>query len=168
MLNLLRRVTAFIAAVTAIPIILICAAFLWSAAALAQDGSGVVTIPWGDLLATLLLYLQDTLLAALLAALTWVVGRVLPSWLAPIIGTARLEQLLTRAIDYAIATTAGAVKGQEVSVNVGNELAAKALRYAVEHGPGWLISWAGGKELLAEKIVARIPAAKDAALTPPR
>lgn len=146
---------------------LICVLYA-SPSAFAQEAGGTtVTIPWGDTLSTILVGFQDTFTVTLLAVLSLVVARM-PGWVTAIMGPAKIEQLLTKAIDYAIATTAGAVKGQELSMDVGNRIAARALRYAVEHGPGWLIEWAGGEKKVGEKIVARLPVAKDAALTPPR
>lgn len=151
----------------AVPAVLILSyGILLSAVALAQDGGTTVTVPWGNLLSSLLLSLQETITVALLAVLTAVIAR-LPGWVTSIIGTARVDQLLTRAIDYAIATTAGAVQGEALSVDVGNAVVAKALRYALEHGPGWLIGWMGGAEMVAEKIIARVPVTASGALRPP-
>lgn len=151
---------------TAILLCVMAIAYTVPTMAQAADDTTVV-VPWGDTLAALLLHFQEFLTVTLLGLLSVVVAKM-PSWVTAIMGPAKVEQLLTRAIDYAISTTAGAVKGQEVSVQVGNELAAKALRYAIKHGPKWLIDWAGGQEMLAEKIVARIDVIKDGAIVPPK
>lgn len=145
------------------------ATFLYAAAALAQTVAPktdtVVTLPWGDLLGAVLIYAQEAVTFALISVLALVTAR-LPSWVQAIIGKVMTEQLLRRAIDYAIATTRGAVKGQSFDVDVGNQIVAKALRYALDHGAGWLITWMGGEARVAEKIVARLDVDAEAVIDP--
>lgn len=119
--------------------------------ALAADSTSV-SIPVGD-------WLQQgsAILAGLAASrVLWLIARLPPAWSAAA-KAAALDQLLTKAIDYGINAVAGAEKGKTLSVNVGNAVLATALQYAVTHGPEWLLAWAGGKSLVAQKLVARLP-----------
>jgi hypothetical protein len=129
-------------------------------AAMAQDvTSTVVSIPWGDWLSDV----ASTLIMVISAAVMWGL-RQLPSRILSIFQTTQLDQLLLKGIDFAINRTAGASKGRELKVDVANEVLATALRYAIEHGPKWMIKWAGGELALREKIIARLDVEADAAL----
>lgn len=82
--------------------------------------------------------------------------RQLPANILAIFGNMRVELLLQNAINYGLNAVEGAVKGKTLEVNVGNEVLAKALQYAVDNAPVWLQSWAGGPEGLAKKIWGRL------------
>jgi hypothetical protein len=82
--------------------------------------------------------------------------RKLPENLVAIFGNARVELLLRNAVNYGINAVAGATKDKVLQVDVGSEVLAKALQYAVDNAPGWLLSWAGGPEQLAKKIWGRL------------
>ncbi|WP_441280495.1 hypothetical protein [Tardiphaga sp. 862_B3_N1_1] len=106
-------------------------------------------------------------IAWLLASVAMVMLRKLPANIVAIFGNARVELLLNNAIGYGLNAVQGAVKDKALTVDVGNEVLAKALQYAVDNAPGWLQSWAGGPEGLAKKIWARLnlgEGASDAAL----
>lgn len=121
-----------------------------------------VTWAWG---ATVTQWLEA--IAWLLASAALVALRRLPANLVAVFGNARVELLLQNAIGYGLNAVAGAVKGKTLEVNVGNQVLAQALQYAVDHAPGWLQSWAGGPEGLAKKIWARLDlgeGASDAAI----
>lgn len=112
--------------------------------------------------------------ASVAQALAYIIGlaaayalRQLPANIVAIFGNARVELLIQNAIGYGLNAVQGAVKDKTLTVDVGNEVLAKALQYAVDNAPGWLQSWAGGPEGLAKKIWARLnlePAASDAAV----
>lgn len=111
----------------------------------------VVSIPWGD-------WLYDaatTLIAIIGMIIAWGV-RNLPARFAAIVQTAQLDQLLMRAIDYGINTTAGAAKGKNLSIDVGSVVLEQALQYAIDNAPKWLIAWAGGVDGIKAKIIARL------------
>lgn len=111
----------------------------------------IVSIPWGD-------WLYDsatTLIAIIGAIMAWGI-RKLPARLVAIAQTDQVEQLLRNAIGYGVNTTAGAAKGKSLTIDVGNEVLEKALQYAIDNGPRWLISWAGGEEGIKGKIIARL------------
>lgn len=133
-----------------------CAALLLSAAAFAQAATDTtVTVPWGDTLAQILTAAQETLTVLLLGVLAAAVAK-LPGWAQAIINTWRVDQLLGRAIAFGINTTADAVQGQQLKVEVGNAVVKRAVEYAMVNGPGWLIAWMGGEDKLKMKIMARV------------
>jgi hypothetical protein len=95
----------------------------------------------------------------------WII-RKLPSQVAAILTTMRVDQLLEKAISYGINTTVNATKDKPLTVDLGNEVVAKAAQYVVDNGPGWLIGWMGGAKGIEEKIIARINVDSKAAVTP--
>ncbi len=120
--------------------------------AFAQDGA--VTVPWGDWLASSLVYLRDAVIAGVVALVAWGARR-LPTQVGEIILAARVEQLLTRAADYGIASVAGAVKGKSFDVRITNQVIEAAIDYAIANAPS-LVERMGST--LRPKILARIAA----------
>ncbi len=140
--------------------------YVWSQEAVVTPGAAVVVpestkivIPWG----TWLSELASTIAAISFAAIVWLLRR-LPSQAVAILQTLRAEQLIERAIDYAVNTTAGAFKDRTVTVPVANEVIAKAMRYAVENGAPKIVEWMGGESGIGNKIVARINVQPEAEL----
>jgi hypothetical protein len=88
-------------------------------------------------------------------AVLWLI-RKLPAQLGGVLMTLRADQLLEKAISYAINAVAGATKDKPLSINVGNEVVAKAVQYVVDNGPGWMVTWLGGKDAIRQKVIARI------------
>lgn len=68
----------------------------------------------------------------------------------------RLDQVLQRSIDAAIARVVGAAKGKVWSIEVGNAVVATALEGFLASAPAWLVEWAGGKDGIVRKILARV------------
>lgn len=135
--------------------------FLFSMPALAQQvaGDGHVVLPWGDILASaqgLLITLAGSVLAFALARL--------PASVAALIKTWQVDQLLEKAIAYGINTVAGAAKGQQLSVAIGNKVIEQAMEYAVENGSPRLIKWIGTSDLMKKKIVARLDLVPEAGM----
>jgi hypothetical protein len=94
--------------------------------------------------------------------------RKLPENIVGIIGNARVELLLANAKNWGLNAVKGATDGKTMSVDVGNQVLAEALTYALSNGSGWLLNWGGGPEGIAKKLWARLnldPAA-DAAAVP--
>jgi hypothetical protein len=135
--------------------------FLPMASAMAQalDANDIVTIPWGDWLSNT----ASTLTMLAVALVGWGL-RQLPAHILAIVRTAQVDQLLLKAIDYAINRTAGAAKGRELKVTVANDVLAEAIRYVLANAPGWLIAWIGGEQGVRDKIIARLDVEADAAL----
>lgn len=127
----------------------VCAAVvdvLFPSAVLAADGS--VTVPIGDWIAQ-----ATTSIASLcVAALSWVIARWAPTW----VRTQLTEQLLSRAVDYALGAVAGAAKGKVLDVPVANAVLREAATYAVAHAPT-TAKWIG--DTLEPKLIARLSAA---------
>lgn len=131
---------------------------LWPALALAAETTSV-SIPAGSWIEQAGIFIGPVLAAAVL----WLV-RKLPEQIASILIAARVDQLLQKAIDYAINSVAGAAKDKALSVDVGSAVVAQAVQYAIDHGPGWLIGWMGGADMIREKIIARLNVDEAAAL----
>lgn len=132
----------------------------------AQDGSNiVVAVPptevvfnWGDFVAILLANLADPTSVAWTAfgiAMTWLVAQ-LPGPAKWAFNVFKVDQLLAKALVGAINTTKGAVAGKSLDVNVGSEVLAKAIQYAIDNGQKWLIDWMGGANGVEEKLIARM------------
>lgn len=133
------------------------ACILVPAVAFAQSTTAV-SVPVGDWLGYVDAALQ-TVLIALVTAVVAVVLKFVPAGLRGILTsilTPQVEQLLANAIGYGINTVTGAEKGKTLDINVGNAVAAQALQYVIDHGTGWLVSWAGGPDAILQKIIARL------------
>lgn len=123
------------------------------APAMAQDTT--ITINYGELLQQW----SDAILKGALALLTIVwawLGRAIPSQIFAIMVSLRAEQFLQKAIEYGINSVRDASKDKKLTVNVGNEVLAKALQFVIDNVPDWIIKWMGGPDAIAEKIWARL------------
>lgn len=117
-------------------------------AADAAPAANQVTIPWGDWLGQML-----TAAATIVVSLIgWTVHRFAPPAIAAFITNDAIE----RAVNYAIATTRDAARGQTASLTVTNELLATAARWVIANEPR-VAEWAGDN--LRPLIVARLAAA---------
>lgn len=125
------------------------------AGAIVTTTSTQVVIPWGkwvnDLLAQIELFVVTVLLPAGLLYLV----RKLPGEWAAVLKQQRVEDLLTKAVDYSFGVVEGAVKGQQSSVPVANAQLRAAVNYAVANAPA-LAQQIG--DTLRPKIVARLSA----------
>ncbi|TGN89431.1 hypothetical protein EOW77_0003650 [Bradyrhizobium yuanmingense] len=106
----------------------------------------------------------DAFEAIAVAAVAFLLRKI-PGQFGGILMTMHVDQVLNKAIDYAINMVKGATKDKELSLDVGNEVLAKALQYVLDHAPTWLQSWMGGPEQIAQKIIARLNLAPDAVPT---
>jgi len=133
---------------------------------LAQDAGGVVvTVPptevvlnWGDFVSIFLANVADPQSVAwtfVAAAIAYVVAR-LPGPAMWAFNVFKVDQLLINALRAAINSTKGATAGQALSVNVGSEVLAKAIQYAIDNGQKWLIDWMGGRQGVEQKLIARM------------
>ncbi|WP_454813748.1 hypothetical protein [Labrys neptuniae] len=131
------------------------ALFALVAPALAQiatdAASTAVSLPIGQWISDI----GTVVLAIAGGLIAWIV-RKLPAQIAQIITTAQVDQMLTKAIGYAINAVEGATAGKTLNVNVGNAVLAQALNYVTVHAPQWLIEWLGGLDAIAQKIIARL------------
>ncbi|TAN09874.1 MAG: hypothetical protein EPN45_07220 [Rhizobiaceae bacterium] len=136
---------------------------LFSLAAYAQTVATApttsVSLPIGDWLADLAAFIG----AIAAAAIAWVLSK-LPASIQPILRTMQAEQLLGKAIDYALNAVAGAEKGKTLDVKVGSSVVATAAQYVVDHGPAWLVEWLGGLPAIEQKVIARLNLGSDAAV----
>lgn len=138
--------------------LLIGACLLASAPAWAQAAApidGVVVVPWGEIVAGVVVGWGGWLAAKILAfvPLQW-----------------RTNQLLVAAVQWGVNATPGAVKGKALTLDVGSEVVERALEYAISRAPD-LIERLGGKHAVRPMVIARLDfdEASDArALIPPR
>ncbi|GHE72217.1 hypothetical protein GCM10019059_34780 [Camelimonas fluminis] len=126
-----------------------------AAATPAVVGDGIVTIPWGDWLGSML----EPLGALAIAIVMWMLRR-LPASIYLYLQMARAEQLVQRAVDYALSATAGATQGKSLDIKVTSQVLEAAAEYAVAHAPG-LVKTLGGTDLLKQKVLARLDVAED-------
>lgn len=131
-------------------------------AAATSEGTKVVWA-WGDILSK-----GAATIASLVVAGLALAARQLPAQFAAVFANSRVQLLVDNAVNYGINAVAEAVKGKTLSVDVGNQVLAQALQYAVDNAPGYLLSWAGGKMGLANKILAKLdlPPEADASAVP--
>ena len=124
-----------------------------SAAAFAQTTT--VTVPVGDTIKSV-----GDLISAIAGPLVVVVfgflARNLPSLIVDAMRTAKVDQLLTKAIQYAINIVEIQTKGATGVIDVHSAIVAKALQYVIDMAPGWLITYMGGIDKIEKKILARV------------
>ena len=120
---------------------------------------GVINIPWGLWISQT----AETLIWVLGAVIAWGMTK-LPARVVAFLQTAQVEQLLNKAIDFAIHKTAGAVKGEALSFQVANQVLETALEYALAYAPAWAIKWLDGNVGIRDRLIARIPVQKDVSL----
>jgi hypothetical protein len=137
------------------------AAFLCVGPGFAAD-QPAVAVPYGDWLSDGLAYFRDGIIALVVAGLGFA-ARSLPASAASLIETMRVEQLLTRAVDYGIAAARGAAKGQTLSIPIANEVIRKAIQYSVDNAPGLAAKYG---PTLQDKIIARLSAHPAVTLDP--
>lgn len=135
-------------------------ALVATAAAVTPAHAETVSVPWGDWVASVLTIGSDNLLLLVAAFLAFIV-RQLPSRIVAILQTWQVEQILARAIVAGINKTAGAAQGKAMTVEIANEVIAKAVQYVVDNGPSWLIKWVGGEEGIRDKVIARLPVVEE-------
>jgi hypothetical protein len=138
---------------TAIVALLLLVFGAWLTLAHAQTSAvapspAAVAIPYGDWIASLLAGLRDLLIAIAMVA----VARFLPAAIRQYL----TNEVLAKAVDYAIAAVDGATKGQTLSLPATSAVLAAAENYVVASAPG-LAATLG--PLLRAKLLAHISAA---------
>lgn len=134
---------------------------LTASAALAQTTA--VQVPVGNWTVATLAFIRDSIPAIVAGVVAWGF-RFLPEQIVAILKGMRVEQIISRGIDYGINAVVGAVRGKTLSVDVANEVIAEALQYILDRIPGALLSWIGGPDKLKGMIAARLNVEPDAAL----
>lgn len=114
----------------------------------AQEAT-TVSVPYGDWLADYIIPIVGSVAAVLVTVLLGILVRFLPPWLQPLVTNAvlaRLQNLSADAIEFGVQATAGAVKGQELTLPVGSSVVANAVQHALDTWPKAAIDKAGGVE----------------------
>ncbi|MDB5596304.1 MAG: hypothetical protein JWM36_3265 [Hyphomicrobiales bacterium] len=133
-------------------------AFAQAVATVTTPGAATATnvlVPAGDWITWSLNNVRDVLTTTLVGVSTWAVARFTPS-LVGVFQAARVEQLIGRAVDFAIASIEGATHGQVVTIPVANAVLQKALEMAVQSAPKLAKSI---EDTIRPKIIARMAAA---------
>jgi hypothetical protein len=118
----------------------------------------IVTVPIGNWADTALGYLT----LALGGFVVWGF-RLLPPQLYAIAMTMRADQLMTKALAYALNSVAGAAKDKVWTVNVRNQVLKEVATYALVHGADAVKAFIGTPADMAEKGFARIAGPVDTA-----
>lgn len=134
--------------------LLAAAALAFAAFATVTFAEGTVTVPVGDWATGLFGAFNKIVAVVVPLLLTFIAHRYTGAYVTDSM-IKRLEQLLVPAIQTGVNKVALGVP-PKYEIGVGNPVAAHALEYALTHGPGWLIKWAGGEQMLLEKIRARL------------
>jgi hypothetical protein len=125
---------------------LACAAFFMPSLAIAAEGT-TVTIPYGDYLIEL-----AHVVGSLAVALFPLALALIPAPVRLVVSAVFGEQLIRNARDYALNAVEGAAKGKTLTIDVGNQVLAQAVAYAVREGAPWLVRWLGGPEGIRKKL----------------
>lgn len=145
-----------VAALTALAFAIL--APLSQALAQAAPSPTAVALPLGEWLRAA----ADIVIPIAVAAVAWMI-RHIPGRIGEIIRAAQVEQLLAKAITYGVNATASAAADKIVTVEVGNKVVKEALDYAIRNAPS-IVEWAGGRERVREKIIARLTVVPEVAL----
>lgn len=135
--------------------------------AFAQEASEAATkigIPWGDWLGAVIDFLSTIVIPIVLAFLARLFA-ILPGPVVQLLRTMHVEQVLQRAVDFALNAVKGASKGKVLSVDTGSEVVAMAVSYVVDKAPAKLIAFMGGELAIREMILARLNIEEAADLT---
>ena len=150
-----------------LPAVLIAVFFLCIVPALGQEltpmpvtivppPSTLVQVPVGDWFGTALGYLA----LSLGGVIAWAFRR-LPGRISAILLTAQADQLMTRALVYAINAVVGATRDKVWSVDVRNQVLKEAVTYALTHGSDTVKTFMGKPAAIAEMGYSRIDAPTD-------
>lgn len=121
----------------------------------------VLTIPYGQWIVAF-----QEMATPLIGVVLVFLFRALPESIVSIIRTAKVDQLLTKAVQSAVNQVAGAAKDKKLEIPVANDVVRKIVQYAVDEGPAWLIKWMGGVEGVKAKAIARIQVVDGKAIDP--
>lgn len=131
--------------------------------ALAQETS--ISVPWGNAVVFVVNNFGEIILAVIGLLFARLLA-ILPKPVGDFLKTLRVEQILKRAVDFGIQATEGAAKDKTLTVDVGSEVVARALKYVLDHAPDKLIGWMGGVENIKEMILARLDLTANASAEP--
>jgi hypothetical protein len=129
-------------------VFMVAAAVVFMFPSIGHAADGTVAVPIGDWITQSVAVVST----ACVTVLTAIIARWAPAW----VRTYLTEQLLSRAVDYALGVVAGAAKGKVLEVPIANAVLREAATYAVEHAPT-TAKWIG--DTLTPKLIARLSAA---------
>lgn len=97
-----------------------------------------VTVPWGGWVVQAATVVQPVITLVLTGIASYVMSAYLPPWLKAITGQAgqnRVNAVLTKAVQSALAQTAGAVTGKALTIPLASTVLARAAQYAIDQAP---------------------------------
>lgn len=139
--------------------LLIAFAVLTAAPAAAQDFATCVDGKCAVDIGNVVQFAADHLfgiVASLVLALYSIALRSLPSNIAGILKTFRVDQLLIKAVTYGISMVVDATRDKKWNVDLGSSIIAHAIEYALSKMPEWMRTWIGPLDNLISMVIARI------------
>jgi hypothetical protein len=116
----------------------------------------LMIIPWGDWIQQILA-LSTTALIPLVLAMVAYATKLVPDSLKPFVMMLRSEQIITRAVQSAIASVDGAVSGKKATVEVTNAILLQAMEFVMTNGSTAMIKFIGDDvNMLVQKLLARM------------
>jgi hypothetical protein len=117
--------------------------------------NNTVILPYGSWIVGLANVATSVLVPALSAVLIGAVTKVYP-WAALFLTQKRVEQMANAVTEYGLNAVPGAVKEGKLSINVGSQVIAKAVQYAVNAAPAKALEAAGGQAGLAAIVFRKL------------
>lgn len=114
-----------------------------------------VVLPYGEWIVGLANIATSVLVPALSGILIAAVTKVYP-WAVLFLTQKRVEQMANAVTEYGLNAVPGAVKEGKLSINVGSQVIAKAVQYAVNAAPAKALEAAGGQSGLAAIIFRKL------------
>lgn len=115
-----------------------------------------VTFPVGLWVSVVADLIQNFVAPFLGVVIGWILLLV-PGWARILLGTVLTDRNLEKAIQYALNMVEGATADKTLTIDVGNEVIAKAAQYFIDSVPKWLVTFAGGPAAIEQKVIARLP-----------
>lgn len=126
----------------------------------AQPAATSVTVPWGQWVINAASVAQPVITFALTSIVSYLVAAYVPPWMRAFAGTAaqtRVNNVLIKAVQSALAQTAGAVTGKALTIPLASTVLARAAQYAIDQAPDLIKSATHGQiDNLLKMIMARM------------
>lgn len=137
-----------------LPFLIFIAVLSFGNAAIAQEAPQptYATVPWGQWVMAAAGFVASITLPLITMAARKALGP-----LSLFVSADAVDRLVQNAVNYALNYVEGAAKGQTLRVELGSQVLAVALTYALDKIPSKLLEWVGGAEGLKEKIFRQLP-----------
>jgi hypothetical protein len=152
----------FLAALPFLLLVLLLASCLGNpafAVDVAPAGATPVVVPWGEWTVAIVNSVVMPILLPLVAMLAaWIFAKLaaLAPWLANIVTQKRIEDALTRCLDYGVNAVRGAAKDKKLEVDTGRAVLNAAIEYAAREVPPRVLAAAGDLPGFATKAFRKM------------